>query len=192
MTITVLTISGNSYNVYASLAEADARLLVDPVRSETWEALKNDERRKRLVAAKYRLDLLDYIGTKTGGNSQVDKWPRTGVTYKDGEAVSTIEVPLEIQDANILIAGDIAIDSDAADAGTSGSNIKRVKAGSAEVEFFTPTLRNAVALQNEGAFKLIKCFLASSAAALSGLASGTDGQSEFCDQDSFGLDRGYP
>lgn len=189
MTITTITIATVDYTSYASLVEANERLAVDPVRGTAWALLDDDQKGANLVAATNRLDLLNWGGSKTGAaDTQLNAWPRTGLTYKDGTAVSTTEVPLEVEAATILIAGDITLSASAAEAGTSGSNTKRVKAGSAEVEFFRPTIPGA-ALQNEAAFKLVSCFLASSGG-LFGVATGTDGGSSFCDPSSPGFSEG--
>lgn len=159
MSITVFTIDTITYNSYASVAEADAYLNIDPVREATWEALTTEEKEKKLIAATRRLDLLDWGGSKTGdADTQANAWPRTGVTYTDGTSVSTSEVPQEVEDATILLAGSIAITAAEADQGTSGSNIKTAKAGSASVTFFRAT--EGSALQDETAFKLVQQFLA--------------------------------
>ena len=83
-----------------------------------------------------RLDLLDWDGEKAGGASQENDWPRSGLSYEDGSAVPSDEVPYEIEVATILLAGTIAKTPQAAGSGTSASSIKAVKAGSAQVEFF--------------------------------------------------------
>jgi len=158
MTISTITISAVNYTSYASVAEADPYLAVDPVRSAAWAADTTDEKGASLVAATRRLDLLDWGGEKTGGASQVEAFPRTGLTYADGTAVSTSEVPQEVEDACILLAGSIAITPADADQGTSGSNIKSAKAGSAQVQFFRAT--EGSALQDETAYKLVQQFLA--------------------------------
>ena len=67
MTISTITIETVDYVSYASVAEADAYLNVDPVRESTWEALDTDGKGKKLVAATRRLDLLSWQGEKTGG-----------------------------------------------------------------------------------------------------------------------------
>lgn len=192
MTITVLTIGSDAYTSYASEAEADIYLAADPVRKAAWEALAaGDPREILLVAGTRRLDFLSWKGEKTGGAAQVNAWPRTGVQYPDGTAVSTSEVPQEIEDATILLAGTINITPTVSQAGSSGSNRKRLKAGPAEIEFFRPTAGKP--LQDESAFDLINIFLEAetTSASLGPLATGTDGESEFCDQDKYGRTRGF-
>lgn len=194
MSISTITIGAVNYTAYASVSEADEYLAVDPVRGATWTALTADEKGARLVAATRRLDLLDWAGSKTGDEgTQENAWPRTGLTYPDGTAVSTSEVPIEVENATILLAGTIAIDAKNANAGTSGTNTKRLKAGSAEIEYFRPT--SGKALQDESAFGLIRIFLAAFAATSAGsgaYAGGSTKTSSFCDEDmGYGLDEGY-
>lgn len=192
MSISTITISTVDYVGYASVAEADAYLAVDPARAAAWAALTTDQKGGNLVAATRRLDLLSWQGEKTGGASQENEWPRTGLTYPDGTPVSTTEVPKAVENACVLLAGSVALDADVADAGTSGSNVKRAKAGSAEVEFFRRS--DGRPLQDETAFALVVPFLEASAlgGALGPLASGTDGESTFSDVDSWGRTGGFP
>ena len=195
MTITTIAIGGNSYISYASVPEADAYLAVDPVRGATWAGLTTDQKGANLVAATNRLDLLDYSGTKVVA-TQANDWPRENA-FCNGVAVTDTDVPLEIQNATILIAGSIALDASQADAGTSGSNIKRVEAGSAVVEFFRPTIPG-LALQDETAFQLVRCLLASAVGQTglgNSLVSGTTGvnaSSAFEDREAPGLSEGLP
>jgi hypothetical protein len=194
MSLSTVTINTINYVVYATVAEADARLAVDPTRAAAWTALTDDKKAANLVAATRRMDLLSYTGEKAGGVTQENEWPRTGATC-DGEAVTSTDVPIELENATILTAGSITLSPSNANSGNSGSNIKRVAAGSANVEFFQPTL--GVALQDETAHELVRCLLAATAgaAALSGQASGVTGdlsESSFTDVDFPGLDDGYP
>lgn len=193
MTLSTITIGGTDYVSNASVAEADAFLAVDAVREPVWTTLTVDQKGARLVQGTRRMNLLAWQGDKTGGDLQVDAWPRTGVTYASGNSVSTTEVPTGVEQATILLAGSIAIDAEVGDSGSSGTNVKRVKAGSAEVEFFRQT--TGVPLQDETAYNLVKAFLAASgvAASLVGpFASGTDASSSFTDIDKWGRTRGFP
>ncbi|MEE8609012.1 MAG: DnaT-like ssDNA-binding protein [Nitrospiraceae bacterium] len=194
MTITTITIETVGYTSYASVAEADSYLNIDPTREAAWEALSTDNKGKKLISATRRLDLFKWQGEKTGDEDvQFNQWPRTGLTYPGGTAVSTSEVPVEVENATILLAGSIALDAEQADAGSSGSNTKRVKAGSAEVEFFRQV--TGVALQDETAFTLIKPFLELSTVVASqgAFVSGNEAvESTFSDIDQWGRTRGFP
>ena len=176
MGITTLTIHGNTYTSYASLAEADAYLAVDPTRGAAWCALSETTRNSHLVAATRNLDRLGYTGAKVS-DSQANEWPRTGAT-ESGVAVGDTDVPQSLEDACCVLAGSIALDAEAGNAGTTGSNIKAVGAGSARVEFFRPTTGGP--LPDATALALVSGLLAVPTGSY-GLASGVDGVSSFGD-----------
>lgn len=166
MSLTTLTINSNPYVAYASVAEADLLLDIDPVRSAAWALLNADQKAMKIVAATIRLDLLNFRGAKVDPE-QERAFPRTGL----GDGVTTTDVPKVVEQATIYLAGSIAINPQFANQGTSGANQKRVKAGSAEVEFFTPTKGSP--LQDDMAWTLVKPFVVGKIGPLS-FASGTD------------------
>ena len=135
MSLSTLTVNGTDYVSYASVAEADSHLAVDPVRSAAWAALTPEAKMVNLVAATNRLDLLNWAGRRTGGATQANAWPRKGLQYEGGEAVGESDIPRDIERAAALLAGTIAATPAAAEAGTSGSSVERVRAGSVEVEY---------------------------------------------------------
>jgi len=174
MSLTTITINTVDYVSNVSLAEANEVLAVDPIRGTAWAALTDDEKGARLVAATRRLNLISWAGTKTNAEEvQSDAFPRTGLSYPDGTAVSTTEVPQAVSDATALMAGTIAVDATAAAAGTSASNQKRVKAGSAEVEFFRPTAGTPI--QDETVWALILPFTTSYSTTSSAVGAVTHG-----------------
>lgn len=194
MSITTITIGGEDYTAYASVAEADAYLAVDPVRATTWTAKTIDEKGGLLVAATRRLDPLPWGGEKAGGATQENAFPRDGLTYADGTDATDTDVPYEVEVATILLAGTIAITPASSGVGSSGNNKKRLKAGSAEVEYFVPTAGKP--LQDETAYAWIKQFLtgsgSSTTASTGAKAYGTCDTSTFDkDQLGYGLNRGY-
>lgn len=207
MTITTITITIPSeteppgdptiyeYISYASLEEADKRLIVDPVRGPAWSLLTDNEKESFLVSATNRLDLLRWQGSKTGGALQVNAWPRTGTTFCDGSPTSTDEAPVDVEVATILQAGTIVIDPKASLAGGSGSNIKAVGAGPATVTFFQP--QKGGALQDITVHELLKCYLESSAPGGTSVGayapgSGADAQKScFGEREPFKLSKGY-
>lgn len=195
MSITTITIATVDYVSYASVAEADAYLAVDPVRSAAWAALSTDQKGQKLVAATRRLDQLNWNGQKTGTDAaQPNAWPRTGLTYPDGTAVPDDEVPQAVEDACCLLAGSIAINAKAAESGSSASNTKRVKAGTAEVEFFRPTA--GVPLQDESAWALVKFYTTGGQSASLGQVTygglAADSVFDADQQGGLGLTEGYP
>lgn len=192
MTIADITIGTNTYKSYATVVEADAQLAVDPVRKATWEALQDDVKGQYLIAATNRLDLLTWLGKKTGGATQLNAWPRSDLKYEDGTDVSTTDAPNQLQRATILLAGSIASEPESADAGSSASNIKKVKAGGADVEFFSsPRVIAGTPLQDETAFTLIKLWLEGTAGSLGNTVTGTDTASTFGTAGQYDRTRGY-
>ncbi len=154
MTITTITINTVDYISYASLTEANELLAIDPTRGTAWAALTDDEKGANLVAATNRLDLVNYRGEKEV-STQDNQWPRTG-TDCDGNAFPTGDVPTGMANGTSMLAGSITLDPTYANAGTSAGNTKKVKAGSAEVQFFRPTA--GVPLQDPTVWGLIKCY----------------------------------
>ncbi|QNN99838.1 hypothetical protein P67b_00079 [Ruegeria phage Tedan] len=196
MSLTTIVINGQNYIAYASVAEADARLAVDPVRGAAWALLTDDQKGINLVAATNRLDLENWSGEKQDP-AQLNEWPRTNV-FCDGEAVADGIIPPELENGTILLAGSIAINATASSAGTGPSNISRVGAGSARVDFFRPQTSTNFALsqQNPDVFALVRCLFDGAAGAAVGLggsvAFGAGTPNEFDDEDRFGLREGWP
>lgn len=189
MTITSITIGSNSYDSYATVAEADIYLAVDPNRNPVWSALTADQKGINLISATRLLDTLNWVGTKTSP-TQNTAWPRTNVLYPDGTPVGVNDLPIEVENATILLAGSIAIDADVAISGGSASNKKKVKAASIELEFFRPTEGNLI--KDGDAYVLIQIFLQGGLNKLTGLCKpGENVPSSFKDIDNWGLTKGF-
>ena len=137
-----VTISGTTFEVYASTADADTYLKASIQHAAAWAALTSDQKAMCLVEAKRLFDAQLWQGSKTVSNQPL-AWPRKDVVDAYGEAVSSATVPQAITDGNVEMAAILATDAEAATALNSGSNIRRVKAGPAEVEYFTPTIDGA-------------------------------------------------
>jgi hypothetical protein len=132
VSISTVTVGGNEYPVYATVAEADALLLVDSARSAGWDPLADEVKAARLAEATRLLDELCWLGEPA---SPPARWPRTGVLDRDGEPVPDSGVPPELELAAARLAADLAT---AAGGGLSpASNQKKVVAGPVSVEFFS-------------------------------------------------------
>lgn len=192
MTITTITIGSNTYDSYATVAEADIYLAVDPNRNSVWSSLTPDQKGSNLISATRLLDTLNWVGIKTNPSpAQNTQWPRTNVFYPDGTAVGVNDLPIEVENATILLAGSIAIDSEVAISGSSGSNKKRIKAASLELEFFRPTEGNII--KDNDAYTLIRIFLEGGLNKLNGFCKpGENVGSSFNDPDAWGKTRGFP
>ena len=194
MSLTDITINAQVYKAYASVAEADIALAVDPVRMAAWAALMDENKGINLIASTRRLDLLSWQGAKAGGSSQVNAWPRSGLFYEDGTPVPEDTIPRDLERATILLAGSIASTPAHANVGTSGRTISRVKAGSAEVEFFRQQETiTGKQVQDETVFALVRRWLQgrSSSTTVGAMASGTDGKSQFEDAYRYGRTQGF-
>ena len=166
MSIARLDINGVEYISYASVDEADKRLAVDVTRSTAWMPLTDDRKAILLVAATNRIDLFGFAGEKTNPG-QENMWPREGIP-----GVDKTQVPHDIEQATILLAGTFA--SDPAQANPQNeSAVKKVEAGPAKVEFFTAP--ETTQLKDRFALNLLKRFFPKFN--LGGIASGTDGRS---------------
>ena len=75
MALVDLTISGHMEESYVSIAEADAYLLFDPTLSDDWESLQPEDKMRRLVGARRRLDRLNWRGEKTMATRSLQSGP---------------------------------------------------------------------------------------------------------------------
>jgi len=190
-----------SYIAYATIEQADRRLLVDPIRSGAWATLTTDQKSQSLVAATNRLDLLLWSGAKTGSEQdQPNAWPRTGMFYCDGSPAPVDEVPIDVETATILQAGSVSIDP-TADTGSSTQTIKSAGAGSAKVEFFSgSTLAGppkGSPIKDPTIHNLVRCFISIDAAiggAVGAYAPGSGADAPktcFGDTEPLGRSKGY-
>jgi hypothetical protein len=112
-----ITIGGNDYGSFESVADATEYLGGDISRGAAWDALDPDTQGRALVSATRLLLRQSWCGT-----------------------VPDIDTPPQVvADATAIMAADLATKPKLADGSPTGSNIKRAKAGSAEVEYFRPT-----------------------------------------------------
>ena len=172
-----VTIGAIVYDIYGTEADAEEYFAAS-LEASAWNDATVLQKQQALVTGTRWIDRLDWQGAKTS-DAQPLEFPRTGI---DGLADTW-----EPEEANYELALALLVDSSLDKTATTGSNTKRVKAGSAEVEFFKPTdgLSFPTIVQ-----QLIGQYLASSAGLSVGLASGTDEESAFCSTDNK-LTRGY-
>ena len=198
-----VTISGSNYDVYGLLTNdppsppdppapcpgADSYMAGSFTKSATWLTLAPTTtlRNQLLVDATRALDRLPWAGTKTVA-AQALAWPRTGVTRLDGSAVSSTVYPLEVVKATYELAYLILTDADLATelTSTTNGNIKQVKAGRAEVQFFRPQEQLPLPAP---VWDLISMFLQGGSSVTGvglSIASGTSTDSSFdCDTDFY-------
>lgn len=173
MSLSTLTISAVNYQSYASNTEADEYLGADIKRATAWAALTEDEQNQSLVSATRYLDSFKWDGDMTDEvTPQTEEWPRTGLTDKNGIAVPTATIPQEVEDATILLAYEVSQNTSLFDTNDTGNNVKRVKAGSVEIENFRSESGTPLAVS--AAFDLVGLWLAGNLSnAIFAFASGT-------------------
>ena len=179
-----LDLDGNDYSVYGSEAEAKVYFAAS-INSENWNSSDPNRRKKAQVSATRNFNRQRWEGTITVPG-QVLAWPRTGVTDLEGVAVDENTIPVEVEEASYELALSFLTDATVEESTNSGSNLKRVKAGSAEVEFFKPTKGTRFPSKVQ---ELLRPFIASNVS-LTGTVSGCDEVTGF-DPDAYDLHRGY-
>jgi len=122
MTIETYTINTKEYNAYVTLMEADKYFCLDI--DHSWNSLTEERKSALLVSATRRIDLLRFKSEKSEPDQPL-KFPR-----------KAYDLPYDIELATILLANNINIDATQQFVADSNSSIKRVQAGSVEVEFF--------------------------------------------------------
>jgi len=189
--IDTVTIGTDSYSVYA-LAATEANANTDTfwngrlgAEATAWEAATEDNQNKALVAAADWLDrALNFTGTKTV-STQPRAWPRDSATNAcTSESIADGTTPDDIFYTQAWLAGAILADNAAATASGQGSNIKKVGAGSAQVEFFRPTLDTSADVRlPQVAHDYSKCYTESAASFSGPTASGTGLATSFSEDD---------
>ena len=88
-----------------------------------------------LVTATKMLDRQEWVGSKTDPAQDLD-WPRTGISDPEGVAVASDAIPQFILDATCELALALIQDAAVQTNSDTSTNIKSLKAGSAEIEYF--------------------------------------------------------
>lgn len=176
MTISTLelVVDGQTYRYesYVSVAEATEYLVVDPELGPGWMELAADDRVRRLVAAARRLDRLPWEGERAAAG-QALAWPRGGMSYPDGGAIATTDIPAAVDEAVILLAGDLLVDLSAS-AGGRQEEVRSMTAGRITESFFYRELSVLENLLPGGTLDLIKYWLKSARPARRATVTGRD------------------
>lgn len=171
--------SGAAANSYDTVANAtvyfNGRLGAD-----AWTAADTATKGQALISATRMIDRQRWAGTKnTSADVNSDlAWPRSGVTDKYGNSVSSTAIPDDLMIGFYELALSMLEDETVQDTPAGGSNTKRVKAGSVEVEFFRPTL-GALGRFPQVVQELLAQFLGGASSNTGGLVSGDDRKSYF-------------
>lgn len=185
-TVTIVGVT-NPIEVYNGLQAVEDYLgSTASARVTAWNALPvdGDERKRILVDATRYIDSLFWQGMADAQGGTTLQWPRSGITL-DGVAVDPATVPAAIGKGVNELCALIADDPDVLTETDSGSNIRSMQAGSANLVFFRPTSTgdgNATFLPTL-INRLVGRYLASAspalAAATAGASTGVSTRSDF-------------
>lgn len=177
---------GNSYN---DLAELEARL-GDSIRAAaTWEEADPDDQARCAISATLLIDGPTYEGSPSDDPpAQTRAFPRDGLTDKYQVALPDDTTPEDVRQAHALLSFELLVDPDLeARLSTAATAVKRVKAGSAEVENYAPGAFVAITRFPPRVQDLLAPFIlgASGGNTTQGSSAdfGTDGLSQFDDED---------
>ena len=134
-----VSIGGTSFDIYGTLAAANTYMNAR-LGAESWSVADATNKSKALVSATRFVDRQNWQSQKVDiATPQALEFPRTGLIDKDGIAVSELAVPVLVEEATYEMALSILADATVTDNASAGSNVKLVKAGTAEVRFFRQT-----------------------------------------------------
>lgn len=192
--LATITISAVNYTAYAftSNAVTDAdQYWAGRISGAAWAAATTMQKQTALIQAADWIDSLVWGGTKTV-SSQAREFPRDTMMCR-GTALTDGTIPDQVVKGEFHLALALIADSTAQSLPGTGTNVRRAKAGSAEVEFFRPTQGTAFDLPvPKTAYAFLGCLLASAAASAGEpVAYGTDECSQFTDRNRFGLSEGF-
>lgn len=110
---------------YLSIEEA-TELLTNTIGAESWMSLTDTNKNASLIQASFLLDSnFDWLGTITD-QAQELRWPRTGVTDRDGRLIASATVPQSVKYATALMALHL---TKAGGISTVTTNLKSLKVG---------------------------------------------------------------
>ena len=195
--VSTLSISGNTYSVYALTSDPldDANDYMDArLGADAWNDASGSNKKRALVSAVRYIDrAVNWTGVQSDlVTPQPLQWPRDGAAC-DGTAVTDGTVPDAFATAEFEMALILLNDAAVQNSTGTGSNVKRVKAGSAEVEFFTGTAGTTDETRLPTTVNdLVGCYIeGSSVASVSFGTTDADGDAGYtkCDHD---LSKGLP
>lgn len=197
-TTSTVTIGTDDFTVYALTADPNAdtdsfwNVRLGAERT-AWEAANEEDQDRAMVVAADWIDRAStFTGTKTV-STQDRAWPRDAATC-DGSAITSGTTPDAVFYAQAWLAGAVLADASASSSSGTGSNIRSVKAGSAQVEFFRPTIGEGSDTRlPQVANDYLRCLLQGSGnytSIVGPTARGTSQTSGFC-EDDYELNEGY-
>lgn len=185
-----VTINGTDYTVYQDVAQADEYLQGDYRLFGSWSGLTADQKAMALVSSTRWIDRQSWQGEKVSDTQELE-FGRTGLRDKNGNEVTPQQSLDLVSEASIILAADIALDPQLTSQQSSGSNIRRLRAGSASIEYFQPTLGRTTKFP-AAVHDLIGLWLQSSSSLAIPYAGINDVPSLTDEENQFDLFEGYP
>lgn len=159
----LVDVTGEEYGSYTTLDNADLYLAADAARAVVWATRTENEKGRGLVSATRTLQRLSWAA---GSPPAIDV------------------APVAVQDATAMLAADILTSPELAGGASAGaSNVKRAKAGSAEVEFFRPVAGTILPLDILSLLGVLLGNSGGTSVSLFGIVGGNDFGSRFDDTD---------
>lgn len=171
-------------NAYEDAAAGDV-YFTDRINGTNWLAQTTAKKEQALISATSWLDRQLWVGAQTQPKpTQPLDWPRTGVVDEEGNAVDSGSVPQFIIDATFELALALINDSTVQEnPSATGDNVKRVKGGSAEIEFFFDPSTVSGTVFPKIVMELVSFYLLNSGVITSPFASGLENESGLQDYD---------
>lgn len=141
----IVTVDTNNIEVYGDLPTAKIYVagLVTPA-AAAWRLLLDNEKARYMVAAKNYIDRQFWQGVPTfvlpGPVVTTLQFPRTGLLTRAGAPVDSTVVPPNVVTAEFELSVLLLADPTIVNAVNTGSNLKTIKAGPVDAEFFKPTI----------------------------------------------------
>lgn len=176
-TVVIAAVTYNVYGEHAGAGSCDQYLDASLVYNTVWNAASSDDQKRAMVTVARELNRQIWQGTPTQAYPSVQPlvWPRTGVVDRNGAPVGSATIPQVIIDGSYELVGAVVADIAVASAANAGNSVKRMKAGSAEIEFFRPIAGGRFPTSVQ---ELVAEFLASGAASNALAVAEVDGMDQ--------------
>jgi hypothetical protein len=130
------TVGGSDSTSFVTVEEADAYFSVHPF-GENWFELDQSQKESYLMMSTRSISALCWTGQATSPD-QALAWPRVGMVSTTGYPIPDNVIPKEIKYMTMELAFRTYSEGSTGSSSTGDQGLKRVKAGSVEVEYFNP------------------------------------------------------
>lgn len=130
------TVGGPDSTSFVTVEESDAYFTSHPF-GEPWLELDESQKESYLMMSTRTLSAQCWTGQATSPD-QALAWPRTGMIGTNGHPIPSDIIPREIKYMTLEMSLRTYSEGATASSSTGDQGLKRVKAGSVEVEYFNP------------------------------------------------------